>query len=166
DANRSRVSDLKDISIRTPSGGMVSLDTVASINRSSGPVMIQRKYLQRIVDITANVAPGKDLGKASGAAQQVIDSLPPPEGFTAQLGGQTAAQREAFAGLGFAALMALALVYMVLASEFKSLVDPLVIMFSVPLGISGVFLMLYVSGTKLSVNSFMGIIMMVGIVVS
>jgi multidrug efflux pump subunit AcrB len=62
--------------------------------------------------------------------------------------------------------MALALVYMVLASQFKSLVDPLVIMFSVPLGISGVFLMLYLTGTKLSVNSFMGIIMMVGIVVS
>jgi multidrug efflux pump subunit AcrB len=66
----------------------------------------------------------------------------------------------------FAAVMALALVYMVLASQFRSLVDPLVIMFSVPLGISGVFLMLYLTGTKLSVNSFMGIIMMVGIVVS
>ena len=69
--------------------------------------------------------------------QKVLDELPPPEGFTAQLGGQTAAQKEAFAGLGFAALMALALVYMVLASQFKSLLDPLVIMFSVPLGIIG-----------------------------
>ena len=83
-----------------------------------------------------------------------------------QLGGQTAEQQKAFRGLIFAALMALALVYMVLASQFRSLVDPLVIMFSVPLGISGVFLMLYLTGTKLSVNSFMGIIMMVGIVVS
>jgi multidrug efflux pump subunit AcrB len=62
--------------------------------------------------------------------------------------------------------MALLLVYMVLASQFKSLIDPLVIMFSVPLGVSGVFIMLYLTGTKLSVNSFMGIIMMVGIVVS
>ena len=62
--------------------------------------------------------------------------------------------------------MALALVYMVLATQFKSLIDPLVIMFSVPLGVSGVFIMLLLTGTTLSVNSFMGIIMMVGIVVS
>jgi multidrug efflux pump subunit AcrB len=62
--------------------------------------------------------------------------------------------------------MAIALVYMVLASQFKSLLDPLVIMFSVPLGISGVFVMLWATNTTLSVNSFMGIIMMVGIVVS
>jgi multidrug efflux pump subunit AcrB len=66
----------------------------------------------------------------------------------------------------FALIMAVALVYMVLASQFKSLLDPLVIMFSVPLGVSGVFAMLVATNTALSVNSFMGIIMMVGIVVS
>src|SRR6185369_13849790 len=70
------------------------------------------------------------------------------------------------AGLMFAAIMAIALVYMILASQFRSLVDPLVIMFSVPLGVAGVFLLLWLTGTSLSVNSFMGIIMMVGIVVS
>jgi multidrug efflux pump subunit AcrB len=102
----------------------------------------------------------------SAAVQQVIYELPPPDGFTAQLGGQSAAQKEAFSGLIFAAILAIALVYMILASQFKSLLDPLVIMFSVPLGITGVFAMLFVTGTTLSVNSFMGIIMMVGIVVS
>jgi multidrug efflux pump subunit AcrB len=122
--------------------------------------------LQRIIDVTANVAPGKDLGSASDAAQRVIDDLPPPDGFTAQLGGQTAAQKEANAGLLFAGLMAVALVYMILASQFRSLLDPLVIMFSVPLGISGVLLALWITGTPLSVNSAMGVIMMVGIVVS
>ena len=166
DAYRSHVADLSDFSIRTPSGAEVALSTIARVERSSGPVMIARKYLQRIIDVTANVAPGKDLGKASQAVQQVLDRLKPPDGFTASLGGQTAAQKEAFAGLTFAAVMAIALVYMVLASQFRSLVDPLVIMFSVPLGVTGVFLMLYATGTTLSVNSFMGIIMMVGIVVS
>jgi len=163
---RSHVSDLRDIAVRTPSGGMVSLDTVAQIKRSSGPVLIDRKYLQRIVHVTANVAPGKALGAASEAAQHVVDRTPPPDGFTATLGGQTIEQQKAFRSLTLAALMALALVYMVLASQFKSLIDPLVIMFSVPLGISGVFLALYLWGTTLNVNSFMGIIMMVGIVVS
>jgi len=166
DAFRSNVADLEDIHLRAPSGALVSLGTVATVKRSSGPVQVTRKYLQRIVDVTANVAPGKDLGKASAAVQKVLEELPPPEGFSAQLGGQAAAQKQAFAGLGFAALMAIALVYMVLASQFRSLVDPLVIMFSVPLGVTGVFIMLYLTSTTLSVNSFMGIIMMVGIVVS
>jgi multidrug efflux pump subunit AcrB len=166
DAFRSHLDDLKDVFIRTPSGGMVSLANVSEIRRSSGPVTIDRKYLQRIVDVTANVAPGKDLGKASSAVQSVLDELKPPEGFLAQLGGQTAAQREAFAGLGFAAVMAIALVYMILASQFRSLVDPLVIMFSVPLGVTGVLVALFITRTTLSVNSAMGVIMMVGIVVS
>ncbi|HXN84236.1 MAG TPA: efflux RND transporter permease subunit [Myxococcales bacterium] len=166
DAFRARVPDLKDVYLRTPRGQPISLDTVATVQRNSGPVLIERKYLQRIVHVTANVAPEKDLGAASAAAQQIVDEVKPPPGFTARLGGQTEAQKAAFKGLAFAALMALALVYMVLASQFKSLIDPLVIMFSVPLGITGVFLMLWLTGTTLSVNSFMGIIMMVGIVVS
>ncbi len=166
DASRSHVSDLGDMPLRTPAGRVVSLGNVASIQRQSGPVTISRKYLQRIIDVGANVAPGKDLGAVSAAMQQLLGELPAPEGFSATLGGQTEAQKQAFAGLGFAALLALVLVYMVLASQFGSLVDPLVIMFSVPLGVTGVFLMLYLTGTTLSVNSFMGIIMMVGIVVS
>jgi multidrug efflux pump subunit AcrB len=144
----------------------VSLDTIATIRRGSGPVQISRKYLQRIVDVTANVAPGKDLGAASAAVDRALEELPVPDGFTAQQSGQAAAQREAFGGLKLAMIMAIALVYMVLASQFRSLLDPLVIMFSVPLGVSGVFVALWATGTTLSVNSFMGIIMMVGIVVS
>jgi multidrug efflux pump subunit AcrB len=166
DRYRSSVDDLGEIFLRSPSGPMVSLDTVAHVKRGSGPVLINRKYLQRVIDVTANVAAGKDLGVASAATERAIAELTPPEGFTAQLGGQSAEQKKAFSGLSLAALLAIALVYMVLASQFKSLVDPLVIMFSVPLGISGVLAMLWATGTSLSVNSFMGVIMMVGIVVS
>jgi multidrug efflux pump subunit AcrB len=166
DNNRGHVADLGDLFVRTPANGIVNVDTLASIERRSGPVMIDRKYLQRIVHITANIAPDSDLGGASLAVQGVVEQLQPPDGFSATLGGQTLEQKKAFLGLLYAAIMALALVYMVLASQFKSLIDPLVIMFSVPLGVSGVFIMLFLTGTKLSVNSFMGIIMMVGIVVS
>ena len=166
-AYRSHVDDLSDaVRAHARRAAMVSLDTVARVKRGSGPVVINRKYLQRIVDVTANVAPGKDLGAASAAVQRVLDELPPPTASRSRLGGQTEAQKKAFADLGFAALLAIVLVYMVLASQFKSLLDPLVIMFSVPLGVTGVFLMLCLTGTTLSVNSFMGIIMMVGIVVS
>lgn len=166
DKHRTHVDDLESVFLRTPAGAMLPLSNVAHVERSSGPVVIARKYLQRIIDVTANVAPGRDLGAASGAVQKALDDHPPPDGFTAQLGGQTLAQKQAFQGITLAAVMALALVYMVLASQFKSLLDPLVIMFSVPLGVSGVFAMLWATKTTLSVNSAMGIIMMVGIVVS
>ncbi|MFN2547716.1 MAG: efflux RND transporter permease subunit [Myxococcales bacterium] len=166
DRYRSHLADLEDISIRTPAGNLVALASIAKVKRSSGPVLINRKYLQRIIDVTANVAPGKDLGSASAAVEKALRDLRPPEGFSAGLSGQAQAQKDAFSGLSLAALMAIALVYMVLASQFRSLLDPLVIMFSVPLGVSGVFIALWITGTTLSVNSFMGIIMMVGIVVS
>jgi hydrophobe/amphiphile efflux-1 (HAE1) family protein len=166
DPFRSNVGDLGSIFLKPPTGQVVPLANLARIERGSGPVQITRKYLQRIIDVTANIAPGKDLGAASDAAQRALDEVAAPDGFTVQLGGQTLAQKQAFQGLGLAALMALALVYMVLASQFRSLLDPLVIMFSVPLGVSGVFAMLAATRTTLSVNSAMGIIMMVGIVVS
>lgn len=149
DPFRSNVSDLADVFLRTPSGAALPLSNVARVERGSGPVTIARKYLQRIVDVTANVAPGKDLGSASDGVQKVLDDTPAPDGFNVELGGQTLAQRQASQGVGFAGLMALALVYMVLASQFNSLVDPLVIMFSVPLGISGVFAMLAATKTPL-----------------
>ncbi len=166
DAGRNEVGDLKDVLVKAGDGTVLPLANVAEVRRSAGPVQVNRKYLQRIVDLTANVAAGADLGTASAAVERVLDEVPPPEGFTVQLSGQTQAQREAFGSLRFAALMALALVYMILASQFRSLLDPLVIMFSVPLGVSGVFIALWLTGTTLNVNSFMGIIMMVGIVVS
>lgn len=166
DEQRNQTSDIGDLMLRTASGGVVPLSNVATVQRGAGPVQIGRKYLQRVVDVTGNVAAGKDLGSATAAVKRVIEENPPPDGFTAQLSGLSEAQRQAFSGLGFAGLMAIALVYMVLASQFRSLVDPLVIMFSVPLGISGVLVMLWATKTTLSVNSAMGIIMMIGIVVS
>lgn len=166
DPFRDEVRDLDELFVRAPAGGLVPLASVARVERRAGPVQMSRKYMQRVVDVTANVAPGRDLSAAAAAVQRAIRENPPPDGFSARVGGQIEAQREAFSGLGLAALLALALVYMVLASQFRSLVDPLVIMFSVPLGISGVLGALYLTNTTLSVNSFMGVIMMVGIVVS
>ncbi|HET7785418.1 MAG TPA: efflux RND transporter permease subunit [Myxococcales bacterium] len=166
DRYRSHIDDVSDIGIRTPAGPLVPLGAIASVSRSSGPVLISRKYLQRIIDVTANVAPGKDLGSAAAAVERALHEVRAPEGFSATLSGQAQAQKDAFNGLALAGIMAIALVYMVLASQFRSLLDPLVIMFSVPLGISGVALSLWLTGTTLSVNSGMGIIMMVGIVVS
>ncbi|HVI84145.1 MAG TPA: efflux RND transporter permease subunit, partial [bacterium] len=89
-----------------------------------------------------------------------------PQGFTYHMAGQTEQQQGAFSGLGLAMGLALMLVYMIMASQFQSLVDPFVIMFTVPLGIIGVVWMLLLTHTTFSIMSFMGVITMVGIVVS
>jgi len=166
DPFRAHVDDLSEVFVRAPAGQLASLSALATVRRDAGPVQITRKAMQRVIDLTANVAPGLDLGQAADAVERTLAANPPPAGFSVRLTGQVLAQREAFAGLRLAGLLALALVYMVLASQFRSLVDPLVIMLSVPMGISGVLVALTVTRTTLSVNSLMGVIMMVGIVVS
>jgi len=143
----------------------VLLSTIAAITQSTGPVEIERKYQQRLVRVAAN-AVGRDLGSVSEELEGKFRQLPLPAGFSIRLGGQTEQQREAFGSLAFTSLLAVILVYMVLASQFKSLKDPFTIMFSVPMGLIGVFWALYLTKTTLSSTSFMGIIMMVGIVVS
>jgi CzcA family heavy metal efflux pump len=143
----------------------VLLSTVASIVQSTGPVEIERKYQQRLVRINAN-AVGRDLGGISEELETKFAQLPLPAGFTVRLGGQSEQQRQSFASLYFTSILAVILVYMVLASQFRSLKDPFTIMFSVPMGLIGVFWALYLTHTTLSTTSFMGIIMMVGIVVS
>src|SRR5438093_1286265 len=143
----------------------VLLSTIAAITQSTGPVEIERKYQQRLVRVAAN-AVGRDLGSVSEELEGKFRQLPLPAGFSIRLGGQTEQQREAFGSLAFTSLLAVILVYMVLASQFKSLKDPFTIMFSVPMGLIGVFWALYLTNTTLSTTSFMGIIMMVGIVVS
>ncbi len=162
---RSQAEDLSNLFVVGDSGRPISLGSLAEIKQGTGPVMIERKYQQRIVKISANPA-GRDLGSISDELEDKFKAMALPPGFSLQLGGQTVQQREAFGSLKFTTVLALLLVYMVMASQFKSLVDPFIIMFSVPLGMIGVIWALFLTHTTLNVTSFMGIIMMVGIVVS
>jgi hydrophobe/amphiphile efflux-1 (HAE1) family protein len=162
---RSAPEDLSRLFVVGEGGRPIILGNVAQISQGTGPVMVERKYQQRVVKIAANPA-GRDLGSLSLELEERFKTLPLPPGFSLQLGGQTQQQREAFGSLKFTTILALLLVYMVMASQFKSLLDPFIIMFSVPLGMIGVIWALFLTNTTLSVTSFMGIIMMVGIVVS
>jgi CzcA family heavy metal efflux pump len=165
DRYRDEVRDLGEVYLTTRAGQPVSVATLADINRSSGPVQIDRRSQQRIIEVTANPI-GRDLGGLTADIERSLAKLVPPPGFSLVVRGQSEAQASAFRGLAFASLLALMLVYMVMASQFRSLLDPFIIMFSVPMGLIGVALALLAWHTPLSVNSFMGIIMMVGIVVS
>jgi CzcA family heavy metal efflux pump len=170
---RSHVRDLGDTFLVNPASsgdpsrnmGVVRLRTLASVKPGAGPIEIDRKYLQRAIDITANPV-GRDLGAVASDLEERLAKIPLPAGFSLKLTGQVEQQRGAFHTLEMAVALAIVLVYMVLASQFRSLVDPFIIMFSVPLGMAGVVWALFLTRTAFSVSSFMGVIMMVGIVVS
>jgi len=143
----------------------ILLRDIARVSIGSTPLQINRKNEQRVIDVTANVV-DRPLGAVSQDIETDLDHLSFPLGFSYHMAGQTEAQSGAFASLGFAMVLALMLVYMIMASQFQSLVDPFVIMFTVPLGFIGVIWMLLLTHTTLSIISFMGVIMMIGIVVS
>jgi multidrug efflux pump subunit AcrB len=163
--DRTSVSDLDQIFLFNREGRPISLDNIATISRGVGPIQIERKYQQRVIHVTANTF-GRDLGSVAADIQEKLDKLPLPPNFKINMTGAVESQRESFIALLGALILAVVLVYMVLASQFKSLIDPFVIMFSVPLGLIGVLWALFLTQTNLSVTSFMGVIMMAGIVVS
>ncbi len=162
---RKNVTDLEQILLTSRSGEPVLLKNVAAIRFNAGPVKIDRKYFQRVVHITANPV-GRDLGSIGEELEARFAEIHLPPGFSIRLAGQVQQQRETFAGLIFASVLALVLVYMVMAAQFKSLIDPFIIMFAIPMGFPGVIWMLFLTDTTLSTTSFMGVIMMLGIVVS
>jgi len=163
--DRRRPEDLRRLPVPALGGKVVPLENVAEIVRISTPVQLERRYQQRIIHVTANTS-GRDLGSIANEIETKISQMKIPEGFSVQIKGARLEQKEAFQMLLFALVLAIVLIYMVLASQFASLLHPFLIMFSVPLGFIGVVWALFVTGNTLSVISFIGIIMMVGIVVS
>jgi len=163
--HRKDLSAIENIVLTSRTGEPVLLKNVASLKLNAGPVKIDRKYFQRVIHLTANPV-DRDLGAIATDLEEALAKIQLPTGFSIRLAGQIQQQRETFEGLLFATVLALALVYMVMAAQFKSLIDPFVIMFSVPMGFPGVILILFLTETTLSTTSMMGIIMMLGIVVS
>ncbi len=165
ESDRSNIDDIRNLLVQSSSGQGVRLGNIARIDKSSSPVQIDRKYQQRIVDVTANVT-GRDLGSVAKDINDKLAQISIPPGFEVKQTGNVEQQQETFRDLALAFGLAIILVYVVMASQFQSLMDPFIIMFTVPLGIIGVFWMLALTGTTLSVTSFQGVIVMVGIVVS
>jgi multidrug efflux pump subunit AcrB len=177
DRYRTHPEDLANVPLETlvdplPGGGpsptgrtAILLRDVARVTLGSEPLQLSRKNEQRVIDVTANVT-NRPLGSVSADIVQALARIRWPVGFSYHMAGQVEQQQGAFGSLGLASGLALMLVYMIMASQFKSLVDPFVIMFTVPLGLIGVIWMLLLTHVTLSIMSFMGTITMVGIVVS
>lgn len=157
--------DIGQFPVPALAGKAVSLQNVADIVHTSTPVQLERKYQQRVIHVTANTS-GRDLGSIAREIEGHISKMRIPDGFTVSLKGAWLETKDSQRNLTFALGLAIILVYMVLASQFASLLHPFLIMFSVPLGFIGVLWSLFLTGHTISVVSFIGIIMMVGIVVS
>ncbi len=162
---RNKIDDIKNLTVQNSSGQLVQLGNLTKIIMARAPIQIDRKYQERIVEVTANTS-GRDLGSISDEIQTKLSSLSIPSGFNIQMSGNIEQQKKTFSDLTLALLLAIILVYMVMASQFQSLVDPFIIMFTVPLGMVGVVWALFFTNTTLSVTSFEGVIVMIGIVVS
>ena len=165
DAEKRSINEILNLTLTTAAGEKVALRNVVATETSRGPILIDRKDQQRRVTVQANVA-GRDLGSVALDVQTLLDQVPRPVGYDLTVAGKFEEQQKAFRELVISLVLALVLVYMVLACQYESLRDPLVVMFSVPLAAVGVLVMLFFTKTTLNVQSYIGCIMLGGIVVN
>jgi HAE1 family hydrophobic/amphiphilic exporter-1 len=165
DAEKRSLDEILDLSVRTADGSLVVLRNVVNTRSGRGPVTIERKDQQRIVTVTANVA-GRDLGSVATDIQLALGGIARPLGYDTIVSGSYAEQQESFNEIVFSLVLALLLVYMVLASQYESFIDPLIVMFAVPFAATGVILTLFITDTTLNLQSAIGCIMLGGIVVN
>ena len=158
--------DLDNISIRTPDGRVLPVSSVIRKDNARGPTGISRINGQRVTNITAELEPGVALGEAVEDIRSRLVDFQLPEGYSIVFGGEYEEQQKAAADFQLSIIMALILIYMVMAGQFERFFDPLVVMFSVPLAVIGVVPTLMLTGTTLNIQSLMGMIMLIGIVVN
>jgi HAE1 family hydrophobic/amphiphilic exporter-1 len=165
DAEKRSLDEILNLTLTTGSGEKVALRNIVTSESSRGPILIDRKDQQRRVTVDANVS-GRDLGSVAFDVQALLDQIPRPVGYDLTVAGTFEEQQKAFRELVISLILALVLVYMVLACQYESLRDPLVVMFSVPLAAVGVLVTLFITKTTLNVQSYIGCIMLGGIVVN
>jgi multidrug efflux pump subunit AcrB len=160
------ITDLKQIPIRSPGGKEpTALDSVASVKPVESPTEVDHYQLRRVIDLY--VSPQReDLGKLSRAIDKIVGGSKLPAGVRVDLRGSVQGMRSSFKSFAIGLLLSVVLVYLILVAQFESFLDPFIILFAIPPGVAGVLLILLLTGTTLNIMSLMGIVMMVGIVVS
>jgi HAE1 family hydrophobic/amphiphilic exporter-1 len=165
DTRQSSIEEIRQLIVNPTSERPVTLDAVADIIVSEGPAEIRRVAQERVAIISANLAYG-DLGAAAAEAGAIVSQTAMPTGITAMVSGQSEEMQDSFRSMQFALALAVFLVYLVMASQFESLIHPLVILFTIPLALVGAVLALFITGTTVNVVAFIGVIMLAGIVVN
>ena len=165
ESDRSELAHIGQVGVATPTGRIVPLKNVVSFNPGESPVSVRRQDRQRVMFVTASVE-DRDLGHVVKDLQKELNKLPPVEGFVLRIAGDWEDQQRSFQALTWGFILAVLLMYMVMASQFESLGDPVLILLTLPLAAIGVVAMLLLTETTLNVQSFIGLVMLAGIVVN
>jgi len=163
--DRNSIKEVENLLISSSVGLQIPLKEIAEVTVGSGPKGIDRENQQRIVNVSGNISE-RFLGKVIQDAQQQLEKLVLPEDYRYEFVGQNREMQESFLELALALVLSIILVYMIIAAQFESLLMPLAVMFSVPFSLIGVILALLLADKSLNVLSYIGIIMLVGIVVN
>ncbi len=161
--DRDDPDDLKNLYVRTGSGQLISLDNVVSVEESTTPPTLYHFNRYKSATISAGLAPGKTVGDGIKAMEEIKSQIL-DDTFTTSLTGTSRDFSESSSNTSFAFLLALILIYLILAAQFESFVDPLTIMFTVPLAIAGAILALAIFGQTINIFSQIGMIMLIGLV--
>ena len=165
DDYKNSVENMKQIVIKTPTGQLVTVGEIADLSYDNSPSQITRQDQVRKVTISSNIS-GRDLQSVSKDIDKAIAKYQLPAGYTIETGGEQEEMMNSFTSLGYALMLSVLLIYMILASQFESLLQPFIIMLAIPFALTGAFLALFLTGTPLSLVAFLGIIMLGGIVVN
>ncbi|MCK5219511.1 efflux RND transporter permease subunit, partial [bacterium] len=163
--DRKNITDLRQLFIHSPLEIQVPLNEVAYIGVGVGPSEIKRKDRQRFVMVTANIYK-RGLSEVVNEINTRLEKYPLPEDYFINMGGESEQMAESYRSLAFALILAVLLVYMIMAAQFESLIQPFIIMFTVPLSLIGVMWILFLTNTAISIVVIIGMIMLIGIVVS
>lgn len=160
------LNDLNQIPLHSSSGaGTTHLSAVADMERVLSPTEVDHYQLSRVIDVYVSPS-GEDLGRVSSQINKILGQTKLPEGMRVEMRGMVTGMNESFHSFAIGLILAVVLVYLILVAQFQSFVDPFIILLAVPMGITGVLIMLWVTGTSVNVMSLMGVVMMTGIVVS
>lgn len=163
--DRKDLAELLDLTVVNNRNKPVILRNVVDVIQQEGPVRIERKDQERIISINANFA-GRDMGSVISDIRDKLRSVPVPKDFAVVFGGDYEEQQKAFHELLFGLILAIFLVYMVMAGQFESFKDPFVVLFAIPMALIGVVLAMILTNTIFSMQAFIGCIMLTGIVVN
>lgn len=161
---RSSVSSLEELTIVSPAGNKIMLAELGEIKEYWSPPNIEHKRRQRMV--TVSLTPDRvPLGRLAESVQNEMNDISIPPGVMTYVGGSYEDQQESFSDLGLLLLLSIVLVFIAMASQFESFLEPFIIMFAIPFSFTGVFLALFLTGTTLSIIAGMGAVLLIGIVV-
>jgi HAE1 family hydrophobic/amphiphilic exporter-1 len=165
DADLLPLKQLLDLTIVNSAGQPVVIRNVVRVESSQSSTVIERMNQERMIDISANHS-GRNLSAVVSDIQAQLDKIPVPLGYSVEIAGDYKQQQESFREMLMGLILAIVLIFMVMASQFESIKDPLVVMGSVPFAFIGVVLILFLTGTTFNLQSYLGIIMLAGIVVN